>query len=547
MHAISYVRFSTPDQAKGDSYRRQIQQSEDYCKRKGLTLLEDGVYFDRGVSAFRGKNKTTGQLAQLLADVQAGHVPKGTRLIVESLDRLGRDGVVSQLGFFIELLREGLCVVTLGHGETEYDERSDFTALITAFVVMSRANEESALKSHRLKNAWEAKRREIEKLPLTSIVPNWLEKRGARILPVPERVAIVQEVFQDALNGMGRRAIASKLNARNEPIWSSAKRNKSGLWRDSYVAKILRNRAVIGECQPHVKKDGKREPVGEPIADYFPPIVSEEVFHAVQEKVASRAHRGGRGVHRANNLFSGKLKCLCCGGSLSFQHKGKGRKSSGSKWVTCERRLLGTGTCLSPHIRYELVEAAILREMVQIDWSLLLGNQPESKLFASEEIAAVESRAKDTAKKIENLLNVLADGIASPALVAKLEQMEAKLKETKEEIAALRKDARARIQKKRMADESASAMNEFLKLAENSETRLKLKRHVNDLLERAYLRQNESGLDFALLFQGGGFSYKSPTVGFRYEKDKEELAPLIETVMSGDAENLFKWEPQLVE
>jgi hypothetical protein len=54
--AHSYIRFSTPEQAKGDSLRRQTELAEAYCRRNGLTLDTTLMLRDLGLSAFRGKN-----------------------------------------------------------------------------------------------------------------------------------------------------------------------------------------------------------------------------------------------------------------------------------------------------------------------------------------------------------------------------------------------------------------------------------------------------------------------------------------------------------
>lgn len=37
--AYSYIRFSSPEQAKGDSYRRQREAAEAYCQANGLELV----------------------------------------------------------------------------------------------------------------------------------------------------------------------------------------------------------------------------------------------------------------------------------------------------------------------------------------------------------------------------------------------------------------------------------------------------------------------------------------------------------------------------
>lgn len=57
--AYSYIRFSTPDQAQGDSERRQVQDSKEYAQRRGL-ILDDKLIFDKGVSGYTGKNVREG-------------------------------------------------------------------------------------------------------------------------------------------------------------------------------------------------------------------------------------------------------------------------------------------------------------------------------------------------------------------------------------------------------------------------------------------------------------------------------------------------------
>src|SRR5262245_49272109 len=91
--AYSYIRFSKRVQANGDSLRRQLEGTQAYCDRKGL-LLDDGLRLhDLGVSAYRGKNADVGALATFLEAVRIGRVPKGSVLIIESLDRLSRSEI----------------------------------------------------------------------------------------------------------------------------------------------------------------------------------------------------------------------------------------------------------------------------------------------------------------------------------------------------------------------------------------------------------------------------------------------------------------------
>src|SRR5687768_13529802 len=110
--AYSYVRFSTPEQRKGDSLRRQLKMSERFAQENGLTLSTRS-YTDFGVSGFRGKNRDKGQLRTFLDAVEDGRIKRGSWLLVESLDRISRDQVGEALPRFLDLLKAGIIVATL--------------------------------------------------------------------------------------------------------------------------------------------------------------------------------------------------------------------------------------------------------------------------------------------------------------------------------------------------------------------------------------------------------------------------------------------------
>ncbi|HTH76980.1 MAG TPA: recombinase family protein, partial [Trinickia sp.] len=67
--AYSYIRFSTPEQKKGDSLRRQKELSERYAREHDLTLDTSLHLHDLGVSAFDGSNVTRGALGGFLKAV----------------------------------------------------------------------------------------------------------------------------------------------------------------------------------------------------------------------------------------------------------------------------------------------------------------------------------------------------------------------------------------------------------------------------------------------------------------------------------------------
>ena len=156
--AYSYTRFSTLIQESGDSLRRQTERSLAWCKSHGHILDDSLRLHDKGVSAWTGDNRTSGKLGAFLAECKAGRVPKGSILIVESLDRLSRQGVRIALKLFLDILDYGVSIVTLQPEYTFDADNVDEMSLIIAIVVMGRSHEESDMKSYRGREAWEHKR-----------------------------------------------------------------------------------------------------------------------------------------------------------------------------------------------------------------------------------------------------------------------------------------------------------------------------------------------------------------------------------------------------
>src|SRR5919106_809754 len=112
--AYSYIRFSTPEQAKGDSLRRQTEAAKAWCARHGVRLDTSLTFRDLGKSAFLGAHRTNPDryaLAAFLKLVQDGRVPRGSYLVIESLDRLTREHVRAGLMLLLGLIESGVRIV----------------------------------------------------------------------------------------------------------------------------------------------------------------------------------------------------------------------------------------------------------------------------------------------------------------------------------------------------------------------------------------------------------------------------------------------------
>lgn len=245
--AYSYIRFSTPDQILGDSLRRQTDASIRYAAEHGLTLDETLNIRDLGVSAFKGNNFETGALGQFLVAIDDGRVAKDSYLLVESLDRLSRLPVTEALAIFQAIIGRGITIVTLIDSSIYSKERlrNDWTPLLIALVTMSRAHEESAVKSRRIKAAWEAKKVRVKanKEVMSGRCPWWLKPSddNSTYEIVEEKADIVRLMFRLAKDGMGNTLIAKYLNQHGIPTAQHAK-----YWQNSTTGFNLGNIAVLG-------------------------------------------------------------------------------------------------------------------------------------------------------------------------------------------------------------------------------------------------------------------------------------------------------------
>lgn len=462
--AYSYLRFSTPEQLKGDSLRRQVELSRQYAQQHGLNLDENLTFRDLGVSAFTGKNATEGRLGAFLQAVDEGVVLPGSYLLVESLDRLSRQRIMAALQQFQSILERGITVVTLTDGY-EYTRESldDTMKLMMSLMVMARAHEESVTKSKRVGEAWANKRKRAATLghKLTRTCPAWLTLSDDRRTFIVDkaRAKVVRRIYEMYLNGIGKAKIATTFNEEGVPPFG----NSQG-WHISYIARILRNEAVVGTFQPKQRErdsEGRElhVPDGPPIDGYYPPIVDRAVFLRAQATQQKGQNRSGSRGKAFSNLFSGVAHCSGCGATMRFVNKGN-RPGGLDDYYMCSNASRGYGDCSRKLWRYPSVEYAVLQ--------CLMGHIRFTEVFPDFRHRAADSIKKlhdhrlgllDDLKKaksrIESVMDTLMD-TPSPSLKSRLLELE----NTKAELEGQVKDIDAQIAI-RKGQSSAGATDEL--------------------------------------------------------------------------------------
>jgi len=421
--AFSYVRMSTDLQLKGDSLRRQEELSKQYVEDHDLFLVEDFKLEDIGVSAFKGANVSTGALGVFIEAIKAGEIPKGSYLLVESFDRLSRQNINASVSLFFEITSNGINLVTLMDNQIYKAGDANLQQLIYSIVVMSRAFEESETKSKRLLSAWANKRKNASSHKLTKHCPAWLQLSDDRskFNIISGRERIVRRIFDEAASGLGAYSIARKLNAEKVPPFG-----KSKGWVISYIAKILNNRAVLGEYQPHHLVNGKRVPEGEPIQNYYPKIIEEDLFLRVKAGQRLRATKGsGRKGETQANLFTHIAKCYYCGAPMHHINKGNGPK--GGKYLKCSAAHQGLD-CVSTSWKYQDFETSFLYFAREVDLTATLSaaNETSKRQMLEEKLIVSAESLRQLEFKRNRTFDLISENDTPTAFVAeKLKECEA--------------------------------------------------------------------------------------------------------------------------
>lgn len=433
--AYSYVRFSSPEQARGDSLRRQTELRDAWLKRSGAVLDKSLTLRDEGVSAFTGSHRENGDrnaLAAFLELVKKNRIPRGSFLIVESLDRLTREHIRPALTLLLNLIDHGVRVVQLLPAEAVYDEHVEPMTLMQAIMELSRGHSESRMKSERLGAAWRAKKQAAAKggRPITRAVPGWVTVQGEKFVLDKPAAAAVRRIYKLATEGHGLGVITKLLNAEGvKPI------GRADYWARSYIAKILASRATMGEFQPHRGHAGpNRKPDGKPIAGYFPAAVSEDEWHAARAALGKRRQKGAGRIGKSVALFSGLVKDARDGGPLV--QVSKGGKSSKQQLVSYRA---AQGLRGAKYVSFPLVpfEAAVLSRLREIDPREVL----PSKDGAANRVAALAGKQMELEGRITKLKAALVSGGEIDSVIDALRTLDADLKATTAELGAARQEA----------------------------------------------------------------------------------------------------------
>ena len=165
----------------------------------------------------KGIISSGGEFGKLLIAVRTGRY-RNHALVIECLDRLSRQGFEATFAILSDLRKNG---VELHEAKNNRVIRSldDLGTGILAMVDSYQAAEYTKKLSERTSKGWRNRRANLRPgHPMTKWCPVWLEvvgeKNNRSFVLRPDVVAVVQEMFDLAAQGVGTHNILKRLNGR---------------------------------------------------------------------------------------------------------------------------------------------------------------------------------------------------------------------------------------------------------------------------------------------------------------------------------------------
>ena len=483
----SYIRFSSRKQKKGRSKDRQLEGKEWIVRNNHTEATQKLI--DEARSGFHGDHVKKGFLGLFLNLIKEKKVPKGSILLVEHLDRLSRQGLDDAYELFKSILKAGVKIAVLKPEERIYSKAdlNDFFALLIPLIYFHLAHAESKRKSDLAKDKWNTRREKRERF--STICPAWIDwKAEIGEFQPNEGAKAIKFIFERCAEGDGDKRILAGLQKSFQPIGRVSATGKSE-WNLSYIAKVLRDEAVLGILQPRefvVKEIAGvnrrvRQPVGKPIHGYYPEVVEEDLWLDALGERAKRTKTKGPNQGFINIfrglVFSAHDRCAM---HMTRSHRGKDSP--------IQRRLVSYNHLRKMHgadsvsIDLKKFERLFLNYLSEVDSGDLLPKRDNNE----KKIEAVNGVLSGVEYRIEELSHELDDVDGRPVSEIRdsIGRLNAKKSELLDELNALRGQSRTT---PKDVVHVLDLFNQSDKAAKR-EVRLRLRLVLHDLIEKIWLK-----------------------------------------------------------
>jgi site-specific DNA recombinase len=514
MRVRIYARYSSELQ-RAASIEDQIRVCKERADRENWTIL--GIYTDYAVT---GAFMNRPGIQQLRQDIAEGEI-----ILAEALDRFSRDQE-DIAGFYKRAQFAGVKMFTLSEGEItplHIGLKGTMNAImLTDMKDKVKRGQRGRVEVGRIGGGNCYGYRVVRRIADNNQIEN-----GERTID-QEEAEIVRRIFRDFADGKSPRRIASDLNREGVPGPRGKKDGdrawREGKWQQSTIygnwqrgSGILNNELYRGSIVWNKVSYPRNPETGKPVARVNPEsdwvraevpglrIIDEDVWLAAkarQRRTRTSAKKFWQ-HQRPTYLFSGLLKCGCCGGGfakISVEHYGCSTARNKGDAVCANRR----------NIRQDELEQAVLYALQSrlMDQSLLGIFCKEYAAHLNRLRDTLASRRKTAGAEIDRLkarasriVRMAIDGYGSEALKEELHASEAKQKELQALLESEPQPSNVRVHPD-MAERYRREVQNLIRLFNDDSQRNEAVGLIRSLIEKIVLVPDQNTTGFLINLHG---------------------------------------------
>ncbi|NKB46885.1 MAG: recombinase family protein [Legionellales bacterium] len=393
--AIILARVSSKEQEEGYSIDAQKHRLEQYCLRKGLTVIKK---YDLVESSTIGDRKKFMQAIQFLKSQT-----QTTAIVTDKVDRLQRsfketpllDDLINQgrleLHFHVEN-----CII---HKDSTSQERlmwNMHVVMAQSYVDSLRDNVKRSIEQKLRHGEW------IGTAPIGYLNIKGLGRKRGKIILDPERALLIKRLFEEYATGQ---FTLGDMVAKTKQWGLRNSRGHQGALSKSHIHKTLTNPFYYGVMR--VLKTGKEYP------HIYEPIITKEVFDACQ--VVRRGWKKKPFQYGAKEyVFRGLIKCATTGRTVTAETQKRTYKNgTRAQWT-----YLRTWNPDNPQKKIWVREDKVLKEVEAIIAKLHIEPRLYSKIIAyikqtaniersyhKEQIHSLHREHENISRKLDKLMD----------------------------------------------------------------------------------------------------------------------------------------------
>ncbi len=457
--AALYARFSTERQTDA-SIQGQFRNCEAYCEREGWTIVDR--YGDEAIS---GRKTDRPGYQRMLADAEAGRFDV---LVVDDLSRLSRDEIETKLTVRRFQFR-GLRIVGISDGYDSAAKGAKVHAGVRGlindiYIDDLREKTHRGLAGKALQGFNTGGRcYGYRHLPIED--PSKLDEHGRPVIVAvkreidEEQANWVRRIFGWYADGWSSRRISAELNRLGVPgprkgpwsastIYGEVTKDTGFLNNQLYVGRYIWNRSANLTNPDTGKKRRTLRPREEWIVTEMPElrIVDEETWQRVKTRQAEQRRKSAnvrKAMHeRARTgagpkyLFSGLLKCGCCGANYVIADRRRygcvGQRNWGDS--VCNNRLrvdrkLAEERLLDGIKRDLFTDAAF--ELFQTEAARLLREHAVERRTGLDRL---KRKLRTVNREVDNVMSAIKAGVVTASTKDELLRLEAKRERLRHEM-----------------------------------------------------------------------------------------------------------------